>query len=74
MLCPPDVLVTILELRELNTPYRRIAAMLNAQGTPTPTGRGPWTHTHVFRLTGTAAAMRLHRERAAPETRARRHS
>lgn len=61
MLCPPEVLLRVLQLRDLGISFRRIAAMLNAEGTPTPAGLGPWSHSHVYRLTGTAGAMRLRR-------------
>ena len=47
------------------TRYRAIADVLNAEQLPTPTGRSPWRHSHVYRLLGTQAAREF---RAHPET------
>jgi DNA invertase Pin-like site-specific DNA recombinase len=43
----PDVRALILEAREQGLSLAKTADMLNAQGIPTPEGRGPWRKHHV---------------------------
>ncbi len=63
MLCPKPVVLDIVNMHAGGTSYRRIAAVLNQRGTPTPTARGPWTYMHVYRINMSAAANRVRRSR-----------
>ena len=47
--CPRELAIRVIQLRRRGLSYAQIRDVLNAEGTPTPTGR-PWRKAYVDRL------------------------
>lgn len=57
--CPDDVLRLVVEMRASGSTLWSIANHLNAEGRPTPCGKGLWHAIHVSRLLKTRSAVEL---------------
>lgn len=60
--CPPEVVVQVLQLRCQGLSYGAISAVLNDEGVPTPMGGSRWLKSHVDRLLHTRYAREIAKE------------
>ncbi len=45
--CPPEIVVRIIELQRQGLSYRAISEALNREGVPTPAGRPVWAKSQI---------------------------